>query len=110
VPMSERGPNPGISEIAAGLRSGRRIDLSAQARELGAELEDRPSEMVVVTGYAVLTSLGNTQETRRRELLGETAVRHYETGNAKTQIAAPVEFDPLDHAVRRGLEILNLVS
>ncbi len=108
--MSERGPNPGISEFAAALRGGRRIDLSEQVRELGAELEDRPSEMVVVTGYAELTSLGDTEATRRRELLGETAARQFPTGNKRTQIAAHAEFNPLDHFSRQDMLGMSKLS
>lgn len=79
----------------------RRIDLSKQARELGVELEDRPSEMVVVTGFAALTPLGNTEETRRRELLGDTAVDVFDTGIERTRIAAHTIFDPEEHGFDR---------
>lgn len=90
-------PSQDIRRIAQGLRGENRIDLSARATLLSAELEERPSQMVVVTGFAALTPLGNTEETRRKELLGETAARTFQTNITDVTIAAHTQFNPLDH-------------
>lgn len=75
-----------------------------KAKQLGVELEKPPAERVVVTGYAVLTPLGNTEETLEGLYKGKSGViafnkaNHFEVG-----IAAPVKFDPQQYFTEKQM-------
>jgi len=90
--------------------------LEQRARELGVELEERPAERIVVTGYWMETSLGDTEATWQGFLEGKSGVinlsvpagpdespykttddkedpRPFYQPNAWSNIAAPIIFD-----------------
>jgi len=68
-----------------------------RAKLRGLELERKPAERVVVTGYWQLTPLGNTEETFQGLLEGKSGIKKFEVANDRTQIAGTVEFDPNSH-------------
>lgn len=91
------------------LRGGRRIDLSRQARELGVEFEERPSELVAVVGFAELTSFGKTLATAQAELEGRSGTTVFKQdpdapyNPHAPRVAAQALFDPTEHFDRREL-------
>lgn len=101
----------GISDIVNGLKGQDRIDLSPQVEKLGLEeLEKLPTDLVVVTGFAEITSLGNTYETGIREMFGDTAIQVFPTVEDETRIAAHVDFNPEDHFSTHDLKRISPFS
>lgn len=74
-----------------------------RAQELGVELEERPSQRIVITGFAALTPLGNTEETWQGLLEGKSGIRRFPVDNAFVSIAAPVDFNPEDYFTKREM-------
>ena len=72
-------------------------EMFKRAQEMGVELERHPAERIVITGYAQLTPLGNTEQTWQGVLEGKSGVKKFPVGNAFVSIAAPVEFNPQDY-------------
>lgn len=69
-----------------------------RARARGLELERKPAERVVVTGYWQLTPLGNTEETFQGLLAGKSGIRKIDPPiNSRTNIAGLIEFNPNDY-------------
>lgn len=68
-----------------------------RARDRGLELERKPTSQPVVTGFYQLTSLGDTLQAWQGLLEGKSGVRAFNVNNERTNIAAPVEFDPNDY-------------
>lgn len=91
------------------LREGRRIDLSHQARALGVEFEERPSELVAVVGFAELTSFGRTSATAQAELEGRSGTTVFKQdpdapyNPHAPRVAAQALFDPTEHFDQREL-------
>jgi len=100
--------------------------LEQRARELGVELEEKPAERIVVTGYWMETPLGDTEATWEGFNEGKSGVINlsvpagpekspYKTiddpedprplykSNGMTDIAAPIIFDASNHFDRRQL-------
>ncbi len=100
--------------------------LEQRAREMGIELEERPAERIVVTGYWMETSLGDTEATWEGFNEGKSGVinlgvsagpekspykttedpedpRPLYTPNGMTDIAGPIIFDASKHFDRRQL-------
>ncbi len=75
----------------------------SKAQELGIELEERPCQRIVITGFAALTPLGNTEGTWQGLLEGKSGVKKFPVGNAFVNIAAPVDFNPKDHFTKREM-------
>ncbi|MBI2026158.1 MAG: hypothetical protein HYT06_02135 [Candidatus Levybacteria bacterium] len=94
-------------KLRAGLR---RIDLSRQAKELGAEFEERPSDMVAVTGFAQVGPYGNTYNTALAELVGKSGIRRFEEGSNAITVAAQAIFNPKDYFSERELKRLPMVT
>ncbi len=67
--------------------------LRRNAQELGAELERRPAERVVVVGFAQRTPLGDTWGTWDAILEGKSGAKAMDFQNFRTNIGAPVQFD-----------------
>lgn len=78
-----------------------------RARGLGVEFERRPSERVVITGYAQLTPLGGTEETWQGLLEGRSGARRLDIGNHRVSVAAPVEFNPENYFTTKELKSLT---
>ncbi|OGK37484.1 hypothetical protein A3F03_02775 [Candidatus Roizmanbacteria bacterium RIFCSPHIGHO2_12_FULL_41_11] len=78
-------------------------EMISRAQELGVELEERPSQRIVITGFAALTPLGNTEETWQGLLEGKSGVKKFPVDNAFVDIAAPVDFNPEDHFTKREM-------
>jgi len=95
-----------VEAIRAGFR---RIDLSRQAKELGVEFEERPSDLVAVVGFGEVTPFGPTSETAQAELEGRsgtTLFKHEYPDNPNPhapKVAAQALFDPRAHFDRREL-------
>ena len=69
-----------------------------RARARGLELERKPAERVVVTGYYQLTPLGNTEETFQGLLEGKSGIKKLDPPiNSRTNIAGLIEFDPNEY-------------
>lgn len=88
-------------------------ELLRKSQELGVELENRPAERLVITGFAQLTPLGNTEQTWQGLLAGKSGVKNFPVGNAFVNIAAPIEFKPEEHFDRirlRSLSPLNALG
>ncbi len=81
-----------------------------RARNLGVELERRPAERIVITGFAQITPLGGTEETWQGLLDGRSGVRKFDVGNFRTNIAAPVKFNAGDHFSERDQKRLSNVA
>ncbi len=79
------------------------IDLSAKIKELNVSTKDLPPDTVVITGYAELTPLGNTTETEEAELVGKSGAKRINAKNFRTNIGAPVNFNPGDHFSEKEL-------
>ncbi len=66
-----------------------------RARARGLELERKPAERVVITGYWQLTPLGNTEETFNGLLEGKSGIKKLDPPiNFRTNIAGLIDFDP----------------
>lgn len=75
------------------------------------EFEERPTDDIVVTGFAQLTPLGRTWETFQGMVEGKSGVRKMDNiNNFHTNIAAPVEFNPEDHFTKRELRFLAPIT
>lgn len=89
-------------------------ELLQRAQELGVDLETKPADVIVVTGVAQLTPLGNTEETWQALLEGRSGVVEYpDVNNSFVKIAAPVRFNPENYFTRRelrGLSPLNAMA
>ena len=73
-----------------------------RARVRGLELERKPAERVVVTGYWQLTPLGNTKETFNGLLEGKSGIKKLNPPiNSRTNIAGLIEFDPNDYFYKK---------
>ena len=81
----------------------RNMGFKERVRDLGVDLERRPAERIVITGFAQRTSLGNTEETQQGLLDGKSGAKKFPVENAFVNIAAPVEFDPGKHFDKRDL-------
>ncbi len=81
-----------------------------RARALGVELERRPAERVVITGFAQRTPLGSTEETWQKLLRGESGIKGLDVGNFRTNIGAPVQFNPEEYFETRELKQFSRVS
>lgn len=84
-----------------------------RASDLGVELERRPAERIVITGFAQRTPLGNTEETQQGLMEGKSGVRKFPIDNAFVNIGAPVEFRPEEHFDKRelrGISPLNAMG
>ena len=79
------------------------LDLSQQVQALGGLPQDTPTNTVVITGYAELTPLGNTEQTAAGELHGNSGAKKYDVQNFRTNIAAPVDFHPEDYFSEKEL-------
>lgn len=77
--------------------------LRERSRELGVEHEERPAEREVVTGFSMLTSIGNTEETWQGFLEGKSGIKKFPVKNAFVSNAAPVEFEPTKYFDRREM-------
>ena len=74
------------------------MGLQERARDLGIEMEPRHPQRVVVTGYAVLTGLGDADGTWQGLLDGHSSVISTDSQNDRTRIGAPlVNFDRTQH-------------
>lgn len=86
----------------------RSIDLSVQARELGAEVEPRHGDIPVITGYAALTPLGDAITTYAKMLMQYSAVKSVEVrtvgGGLITRPGAPLDFDPSQFFDRKSVQ------
>lgn len=68
------------------------------------EHENRPPyQGLVITGFAELTPHGNAEQTWDALLAGKSAVKEFDVNNFRTNIAAPVDFNPADYFSRREL-------
>ncbi len=89
-------------------------DLLQRAQELGAKLTVTPAERIVITGFAQITSLGNTEETWQGLLEGRSGVVSYpDANNSFVKIASPVKFSPeeyFDVKQLKGLSPLNAMA
>lgn len=73
-----------------------------RAKARGLELERKPAERVVVTGYYQLTPLGSTEETFQGLLQGRSGIRKIDPPiNFRTNIAGLIEFNPSDYFSER---------
>jgi len=83
-----------------------------RARQYGVELERKPAERIVITGYSAITSLGNTQQTLDGLSSGKSGVKSFEVKN-EIRIASPVEFRPEDYFSKKemkGKSQLNMMA
>lgn len=66
------------------------------AKERGVELERRPVDRIVITGFSQMTPLGDTNATWQGLLEGRSAARQMDLQNWATNIGAPLpdNFDP----------------
>lgn len=88
-------------------------ELFQRAQEMGVELERRPAERIVVTGFAQRTPLGDTQQTWQGLLEGKSGVKKFPVNNAFVEIAAPVEFNPEEYFSKkemRGMAHLTVMG
>lgn len=67
------------------------------ARLLGVELERKPADRIVIIGMSALTPLGDTKQTLDGLNAGKSGIKVFDAKNFATNIAGPVEFDPLKH-------------
>lgn len=79
------------------------------------EFERRPAERVVVTGLDLLSPLGGATETWEGLLTGRSGAIFKNVGNFRTNISAPVAFNPEDYDFfdkkdRRDLPRLTMMS
>lgn len=81
----------------------RNLELFRRAQEMGVELERRPAERIVVTGFAQLTPLGNTEQTWQGLLDGRSGAKKFDVQNPFVSIATPIEFNPEDHLGKREM-------
>lgn len=81
-----------------------------RARVRGLELERKPTAQPVVTGLYQLTSLGDTLQTWQGLLQGKSGVRAFNTNNARTNIAAPIEFDPNDYFSKKEKRTMAIIT
>lgn len=72
-----------------------------RAMARGLELERKPAERIVVTGYWQLTPLGNTEETFQGLLEGKSGIRKFDVSNDRTKIAGLIEFDPNNYFFKK---------
>lgn len=79
-------------------------ELFKKAQELGVELERRPAERIVITGFAALTPLGNTQQTLEGLNNGRSGVKKFDAKNFAVGIAAPVEFNPEAYFTKKEMK------
>ncbi|MBU4015948.1 beta-ketoacyl-[acyl-carrier-protein] synthase family protein [Patescibacteria group bacterium] len=79
------------------------VDLSVNLKELNTYSRDVPSDAVAITGYAELTSLGNTRETEEGELIGKSGTMKYEVNNFRSNIAAPTKFNAKEYFSEKEL-------
>ena len=89
------------------------IDLSARIKELNLSTNDLSPDTVVVTGFAELSPLGNTTKTEEAELVGKSGTKKIDAKNFRTNIGAPVDFNPEDHfneKERRGMSRLGAMA
>ena len=83
-----------------------------RAKHFGVELERKPAERIVITGYSAITSLGNTQQTLEGLSSGKSGVKSFEVKN-EIKLASPVEFKPEDYFSKkemRGRSHLNMMA
>lgn len=84
--------------------------IAIRASEAGVELEERPVDRIVITGFAMRTPLGNTEETWKGLLEGRSGIKKLEVENRWVNIAGLLDFDPLDYfpeeELRRGMSPL----
>lgn len=86
------------------------IDLSKRAKELNVVSEDKPCDVVVITGYAELTPLGNTKETEEAEQIGKSGTRKFDVNNFRSNIAAPTKFNPQDYFSEKELSRMSNIG
>src|SRR5664279_2363395 len=86
------------------------VDLSEREKTLGAVIEDNPSDVIVITGYAELSPLGNTRETAKGELIGKSGTKKFDVRNFRSNIAAPVDFHPEDHFSEKELRGMSRIG
>jgi 3-oxoacyl-[acyl-carrier-protein] synthase II len=86
------------------------VDLSQKIKELNAVFDERPSDVVVVTGYAELTPLGNTSETEAGELIGKSGTKKIDAKNFRSNLGGPVNFCPKDHFTEKELRGMSRIG
>src|SRR5664279_3903269 len=86
------------------------VDLSEREKTLGAVIEDNPSDVIVITGYAELSPLGNTRETAKGELIGKSGTKKFDVRNFRSNIAAPIDFYPEDHFSEKELRGMSRIG
>lgn len=79
--------------------------LRRNAQELGAELERRPAERIVITGFAQRTPLGDTWETWDGLLEGRSGAQTLNYGNGAVDIGAPMVFNSKE--IEKGKKVLK---
>ncbi len=86
------------------------VDLTDKIKELNIQSGDKPSDTVVITGYAQLTPLGNTTETEKAEFAGISGTKKYDVKNFRSNIAGPINFRPEDHFSEKELRGLSRIG
>lgn len=86
------------------------VDLSEKVKELSSFSEDVPCDAVAITGYAELTSLGNTRETEEGEIIGRSGTRKFDVGNFRSNLAAPAKFEPKDYFSEKELGRMSRIG
>lgn len=86
------------------------INLPEKTEELKNLSKDEQAETIVITGYAELTPLGNTQETEAAEIIGKTGTVKFDVSNFRTNIAAPAKFNPQEYFSEKELRGMSRIG
>lgn len=86
------------------------IKLSEKTEEINDISEDKPSDTVVITGYAELTPLGNTKETEEAEKAGKSGTKKFDVNNFRSNIAALAKFEPLEYFSEKELARMSPIG
>lgn len=87
------------------------LDLSAKFGELGVSQTDaKPCDTVVITGYSELTPLGDTDQTEKAEHEGRSGTKALDVKNFRSNLAAPIDFDPAKHFNEKELRGMSIVG
>jgi len=81
-----------------------------RAKLRGLELERKPTDQIVVTGLYQLTSLGDTFQTWQGLLEGKSRIRAFNANSPRTNIAAPVEFNPNDYFGKKEQNPMAIIT